>query len=220
MEKNIDKLLSEHKIDDLVFIMNNDLDWVNQLDAAEALAILLDPRGQEYLVTSIRSNNPIIRDTARQILLGLNKDEYKATAEVTNLEETDISLEGTEVTELDNKEKEMDKEHENEGKQVPSTYSKNSYSALQGIASLCSVLGWLILFLSGLGVVVGIVFLAGANKPTGGIILASSASGGFLYIILRVIAESIFVILDIENNTRQSAENTKKAVKILAKHFK
>ena len=88
---------------------------------------------------------------------------------------------------------------------APSTYSASSYAALRGISSLCTGLGWIIVGLSGLSAVVGIfsLFRRGGFLVGMAIIIPSVVIGGFSFVILRVIAEGISVLLDIEANTRR-----------------
>jgi len=89
---------------------------------------------------------------------------------------------------------------------APSTYSASSYAALRGIASLCTGLGWVIVVLAGLSTVVGVLRLFSRNGFLLGlaIVVLSVVIGGFSFIILQVIAESISVMLDIESNTRRT----------------
>ena len=79
MKTEIERLLTKGKVDDLVFIMHNNSDWMKQLDAAEALAKLQDQRGQEFLNESLKSKNSDIREVAREILEGLNLETIKST---------------------------------------------------------------------------------------------------------------------------------------------
>ncbi|GAB4156552.1 MAG: hypothetical protein Fur0021_24880 [Candidatus Promineifilaceae bacterium] len=53
-------------------------------------------------------------------------------------------------------------------------------------------------------------FLLGAGSW-----LAVILSGGFFYIIARVIAESIYVLLDIEENTRLTAQSAQESAQLL-----
>jgi hypothetical protein len=84
--------------------------------------------------------------------------------------------------------------------------SPHDYTALRGIASLCHIIavGGLIL-IGSVGLIGGLIAMS--DNFIGGVgILVSAAIFGFLnYIIFKVIAESIFVILDIEANTRRAA---------------
>lgn len=88
---------------------------------------------------------------------------------------------------------------------APSSHSASGYAALRGIASLCAALGWLVFVLAGLGAVGGLMTIGDSVLTGMGIIIVSVIAGVFSFIILRVIAESISVFLDIETNTRQTA---------------
>lgn len=91
------------------------------------------------------------------------------------------------------------------------------YSALRGIATLCRYLGWLIIVFSGLGVLRGLfTIIGGSGFLTGAIaVITAIVGGGLLFVVLRVIAESISVLLDIEANTRQVAVNAQRLVAVL-----
>ena len=86
-------------------------------------------------------------------------------------------------------------------KHIDSSYNK--YAALRSIALFCTGLGWFIVGLAGIGILIGIFANFNHNLIPG---IAGSVSsfifGTFSFIILRVIAESISVLLDIEANTR------------------
>lgn len=105
---------------------------------------------------------------------------------------------------------------------APSTYAASSYAALRGIASLCTGLGWLIVGLAGLGAITGLVTITKHDGFALGlaIVITSVAVGGFFFIVLRVIAEGISVLLDIEANTRQAAINTQRTASILEQRQK
>jgi hypothetical protein len=105
---------------------------------------------------------------------------------------------------------------------TPSSYASSDYSALRGIASLCTGLGWLIVGLSALGALRGLFIMFGGRDLWGGFLTIGSAVivGGFFYIILRIIAESISVLLDIEANTRQSAVQTQRMTALLEQQIK
>jgi hypothetical protein len=94
--------------------------------------------------------------------------------------------------------------------------SPHDYSALRGIASLCHIIavGGLIL-IGAVGLIGGLIAMS--DNFIGGVgILISAAISGFLnYIIFKVIAESIFVILDIEANTRRAAASMESVAKRL-----
>ena len=94
--------------------------------------------------------------------------------------------------------------------------TSHDYSALRGIASLCHIIavGGLIL-IGSVGVIGGLIAMS--ESFIGGVgILVSAAISGFLnYIVFKVIAESIFVILDIEANTRRAAASMESVAKRL-----
>jgi hypothetical protein len=96
------------------------------------------------------------------------------------------------------------------------------YGALRGIASLCTGLGVLALVLAGLGLLAGFVMMTvgGGFLPGFGVIIVSVATGGFYYIVLRVVAEGISVFVDIEENTRHTALYVQRAVALLEKRLK
>jgi|GEM_PF-2691448 len=98
----------------------------------------------------------------------------------------------------------------------------NRYGALRGLASLASVLA----FLSPIGAVIGVVagLLATGNSFVGGlgwlIVLFSVFAGAISYFIFQVAAESILVLLDMENNTRETANYLQQAVALLEERLK
>jgi hypothetical protein len=85
------------------------------------------------------------------------------------------------------------------------SYAPSNYGALRGIAALCTILGWIILFLTGLLALLSVQVMF--NNLISGLlgVIVTSAVGVFIFIVLRVIAESISVLLDIEANTRRAA---------------
>jgi len=96
---------------------------------------------------------------------------------------------------------------------APSTYSAGGYTALRGIASLCTLLGWIILGFAGLSAIGGLVAMTDSFFTGIAIIALSVFSGGFSFVILRVIAEGISVMLDIEANTRRAAAILERSLK-------
>jgi hypothetical protein len=104
----------------------------------------------------------------------------------------------------------------------PSSYASSDYSALRGIASLCTGLGWLIVGLSALNALYGLYIMFIQRNLWAGFFNIGSAIivGGFCYIILRIIAESISVLLDIEANTRQSAVQSQRMTALLEQQMK
>jgi hypothetical protein len=67
-------MIDEDKIKKLVFVMENDKDWMKRLDAAEALAQFNDTRGLDYLNKSLKNSNSDIREVAKEIISGLDSD--------------------------------------------------------------------------------------------------------------------------------------------------
>jgi hypothetical protein len=87
-----------------------------------------------------------------------------------------------------------------------SSERNNSYAALRSIALLCNGLGYLIVGLSILSALGGLLLFFQKEFVLGFVsIIGAIMSGGLSFIILRVIAEGISVILDIEANTRRAA---------------
>ncbi len=68
MAVRIEDLVSMGDVDTLYEIMNEDDNWVNQLDAAEGLVKLRDKRGLEFLVNAERSDDRKVRDLVGEIL--------------------------------------------------------------------------------------------------------------------------------------------------------
>lgn len=91
---------------------------------------------------------------------------------------------------------------------APSSYASSGYAALRGMASLFNLIGWGFVGLGGLGAIGGLVAL-GSDEDlalVGLVILVASVFwGGLGYVSMRVVAESISVLLDIEANTRRAA---------------
>lgn len=87
---------------------------------------------------------------------------------------------------------------------------------------LCSGLGWLVMVMTGLGMIGSLIVMLGRERSfflagLGGIIV-SLVIGGLCFLLLRVIAEGISVFLDIEANTRETAINSRKIASILEQH--
>jgi len=98
---------------------------------------------------------------------------------------------------------------------VPALPSSRDYSALRGIAQLFTWLSYGVLLMMGLGVISSLIafgdsFLSGVT-----ILIPTLVIGGFFYIIAKAGAESILVLLDIEENTRLAAMSMQESVKIL-----
>jgi len=99
---------------------------------------------------------------------------------------------------------------------APSVYSASSYAGLRSIAALCSGLGWLVVGMTGLGVIGSLIIMFNDNFLAGlGGILFSLVIGGLCFLFLRVIAEGISVFLDIEANSRQVAINSQTIISLL-----
>jgi hypothetical protein len=90
-----------------------------------------------------------------------------------------------------------------------STAAQNGtrYGALRGIAGFCRLMGFIFVGLNGLVALYGIYALF-ANSFLSGLatIVGAAIGAGIAYIFWNIIAESISVLLDIEENTRRSAE--------------
>lgn len=84
--------------------------------------------------------------------------------------------------------------------------SKSPYAALRHIASLCRLLGWGFVGLAALQALGGLIVLFSDFLPGLGIIIVAAIMGAIGYIFWNMVAESISVILDIEFNTRRTAE--------------
>lgn len=84
--------------------------------------------------------------------------------------------------------------------------SGKRYGALRGIAGFCRLMGFIFVGLQGLGALYGIYVLFANSFLSGlGIIIGAAIGAGIAYIFWNIIAESISVLLDIEENTRQTA---------------
>jgi hypothetical protein len=68
MKSAINDLVSMRDLESLVEIMNENDDWMTQMDAAEGLIQLGDRRGLAYLLIAKQSDIEDIRDSAREIL--------------------------------------------------------------------------------------------------------------------------------------------------------
>lgn len=86
-------------------------------------------------------------------------------------------------------------------------YDTGRYKALRGIASLCYLLSWIVAGIAGISILVSFIKLVsrgGFYLGFGGIAI-SLLLGGITFLFLRVMGESISVLLDIEANTRKAA---------------
>jgi hypothetical protein len=68
MKNQINDLVSMRDAESLFEIMNENEDWLTQMDAAEGLVSLGDRRGLEYLLIARQSDIEDIQETAREIL--------------------------------------------------------------------------------------------------------------------------------------------------------
>jgi hypothetical protein len=88
-----------------------------------------------------------------------------------------------------------------------SRYAARNYAALRGIASFCTGLAWIFVVLAILGGVGGVVWTISEGRFAGlAVTVVAILFGGIGYVVLRVIAEGISVLLDIEANTRRAAD--------------
>jgi hypothetical protein len=70
MKSDIDQLVAMQDIDSLYEIMTEDDEWINQLDAAEGLVRLRDPRGYEFLLAATQSEEEEMAEVAQEIFDG------------------------------------------------------------------------------------------------------------------------------------------------------
>ncbi len=68
MASQINDLVGMGDVESLYELMSEDDDWMVQLDAAEGLVKLGDPRGLEFLLSAEQSEDNEIRKVAREIL--------------------------------------------------------------------------------------------------------------------------------------------------------
>jgi hypothetical protein len=68
MKSAVNDLVSMQDVESLTEIMNENEDWMIQMDAAEGLIKLGDRRGLEYLLIAKQSDLEDVRETAREIL--------------------------------------------------------------------------------------------------------------------------------------------------------
>jgi hypothetical protein len=83
--------------------------------------------------------------------------------------------------------------------------AKRDYTALRGVAALCKIISWVFVGLAVLQVIGGVIVLLNDFLVGLGVIVGALIVGAIGYVFWRIIAESILVILDIEDNTRQTA---------------
>jgi hypothetical protein len=68
MKSAINDLVTMRDVESLVEILNESEDWMDQMDAAEALVRLGDRRGLEYLLVARQSDIEDLLETAKEIL--------------------------------------------------------------------------------------------------------------------------------------------------------
>jgi len=71
MRSTFDDLVNMRDMESLLELMNESDDWMDQLDAAEALVKLGDRRGLEYLLMAKQSDIEDVSETAKEILADL-----------------------------------------------------------------------------------------------------------------------------------------------------
>jgi hypothetical protein len=67
MTTQIDNLVAMRDIETLYELMTEDEDWLTQFDAADGLIKLGDPRGYEFVVTAMLSDDEEILEVAKEI---------------------------------------------------------------------------------------------------------------------------------------------------------
>jgi hypothetical protein len=68
MSSQINDLVAMRDVESLLEIMEDDDEWMNQLDAAEGLVQLGERAGLDYLYSATQSDSREVRDYAREIL--------------------------------------------------------------------------------------------------------------------------------------------------------
>ncbi len=81
MKSDIDQLVAMRDVDSLHEIMNEDDEWINQLDAAEGLVKLGDQRGYEFLLAAAQGEEEELREVAQEILDGPEVSRLRAEIE-------------------------------------------------------------------------------------------------------------------------------------------
>ncbi len=80
------------------------------------------------------------------------------------------------------------------------------YPALRVMAGVYKILAWLV----AIGAIISIIMLATSRETSGVLILVAFLGGAVGFVTLFAASESIMVFIDIEENTRQTAENSKR----------
>ncbi len=82
MKRQIKDLVAMGDVQTLSELMSEQDDWMDQLDAAEALTTLGDPRGLEFLLNAEHSDEDDIRKVAKEILaspeVARRREEFEA----------------------------------------------------------------------------------------------------------------------------------------------
>jgi hypothetical protein len=68
MSQAINDLVSMKDVESLLEIMNDGDDWMDQVDAAEGLVKLGDPRGLKYLMFTLQSDDADVRQVVEEVL--------------------------------------------------------------------------------------------------------------------------------------------------------
>jgi hypothetical protein len=68
MSQAINDLVSMRDVESLLEIMNDSDDWMDQVDAAEGLVKLGDPRGLKYLMFTLQSDDADVRQVVEEVL--------------------------------------------------------------------------------------------------------------------------------------------------------
>lgn len=87
-----------------------------------------------------------------------------------------------------------------------SSFAAGNYGALRGLAQLCRFIGFLFVGAAVLGGLVGLFMMTRSFTAGLGVIVSSALFGVFNYVLFRLLGESISVIIDIEANTRRTAQ--------------
>ena len=80
------------------------------------------------------------------------------------------------------------------------------YPALRLMAGVYKILAWLV----AIGTVICIIMLATSLEMSGVQLLVAFLGGAVGFVTLLAVSEGIMVFIDIEENTRQAAENSKR----------
>jgi len=80
----VNSLYENTDIDGLVEVLVHDRDWLSRMDAAEALALLNDERGIDYLIASMRDVDSDVSGVAKEILTELNDPKGNQALESLN----------------------------------------------------------------------------------------------------------------------------------------